>query len=123
MEGLSPEFSNLVETIIYHIGANPRDWSWDRVVAFMLEGEARTARHSFLKAYVGASGSGAKRKESRTCFFCGKLGHLKTDCRKFKRASEKQGGTVDAALASTSSAAAAANVVGSWWMHRPHDGR
>jgi hypothetical protein len=31
MEGLSPEFSNLVETIVFHIAANPRDWSWSRV--------------------------------------------------------------------------------------------
>jgi hypothetical protein len=34
----------MVETIVFHMAADPRKWSWDRVVCFVIEGEARLAR-------------------------------------------------------------------------------
>jgi hypothetical protein len=44
-EGLSPAFSNLVETFVFQVAADPEKWNCDRVLVFVLEGEACLARY------------------------------------------------------------------------------
>lgn len=119
LEGLSREFDNMVETIVFHMAADPRKWSWDRVVCFVIEGEARLARKATSSRdeggaalYTRGGGQGMKnagkgsgrngrrqpQQETGACYFCGKVGHWKRDCLKFRRVAEKQGGSVGAAL-------------------------
>jgi hypothetical protein len=138
LEGLSPAFSHMVDTIIFQVAADPGKWSWDRVVAFIIEGEARLARKSLSRHDEGGtalytrgnrSGEGrgargprarheAPRRdlpEARTCYFCGKVGHLKRDCRKYHRTADKQSGSVGAALVTCSNVKPAQKSEGPWW--------
>jgi hypothetical protein len=120
LEGLSPEFSTMVETIVFQIAADPQQWSWDRVVCFCIEAEARLARKAATRrdeggaalynqavgrkarnAGKGAKGNGHRseqQQETRSCYFCSKTGRLTRDCLKFQRAADKQGASVGAAL-------------------------
>lgn len=48
-------------------------------------------------------GIGDKKKQERTCWFCGKPGHLKQDCRKRKRTNTGFGPSFSAFMAGKSS--------------------
>ena len=55
-----------------------------------IEMEARSGR-SFGKEVVAHVDESVSRKETRTCHGCGKVGHLKKDCRRKKNDDKKRG--------------------------------
>jgi hypothetical protein len=54
------------------------------------DGDSDITPTKAFMAKGGKLGKGGARKETRECFFCNKLGHLKKDCYSFKRQQEKE---------------------------------
>lgn len=93
LEGLTEDFASVVDYVILNL--DTLRWNWDAAVQHLLEAEARQHRRATggVKASDAALQAQSRtqgRREERTCFFCGKKGHIKKDCRKYQEYLKKR---------------------------------
>ena len=94
LEGLSQDFATFVDFAILNF--RTLGWTWDDAVHHLLEAEARQLRRTPGSAPPAAAALNVEGKdsnrESRTCYYCGKKGHIKKNCRKLKRDNQQNKG-------------------------------